>query len=114
MITLGISKVRDDGGYTTNEYRVFWLENGRYNEDKSSYHDDPEDAVGTLIATMARARELGYEVQITKAGYTLKLVAKYRPGFLISEARLALRSRGHDVVLDANQLGQHYESFEEV
>ncbi len=83
MVKVGISKVREAGGYTTNVYRVYWVENGHYNEDKSSYHDDPEDAVGTLLSVLDRHPE----TQLTEARYTLDLVAKYRPDFLLSEAR---------------------------
>ena len=82
--------MRDEGGYTTDEYRVYWIENGRFDEGKSSYHDDQEDAVGTLIAVLDRHPE----TQLTDARYTLDLIAKYRPDFMLAEVRRIMHESG--------------------
>ncbi|KKL19553.1 hypothetical protein LCGC14_2464330 [marine sediment metagenome] len=77
MVRVGISKVRDDAGYTTDEYRVYWVENGRYDEGKASYHDDPEDAVGTLVAIHRRQSELGQDIEISEAKFTRNLMRRF-------------------------------------
>lgn len=44
MIVLGITKKS-----ATGEFRVFWQQDGRDQEWKSYYTDDPRDAVDTLV-----------------------------------------------------------------
>ncbi len=77
MIKVGISKVRDDGGYTTDEYRVYWVEDGRFDEDKASYTDDPQDAVDTLVSVYDKYARLGADIAITKAKFTRDLMERF-------------------------------------
>jgi len=49
----------------TNEYQVAWYEDGKYNEDKTYYTDDLEDAILTSKAISEEALEHGYpEVEV--------------------------------------------------
>jgi hypothetical protein len=86
MITVGITRKSE-----TNEYRVFWRENGVDSEDKAAYTDDPQDAVFTAIATIRRAREYGYNVELSNAKYTIAMFVKHAPEFLVEERRWPVR-----------------------
>ncbi len=77
MIKVGITKTRDGGGYTTGEYRVYWMENGRYDESKASYTDDPQDAVDTLVAIHRRHSDLGEDIAISDAKFTRDLMRRF-------------------------------------
>ena len=59
MIVLGITKVKDTG-----EYKIYWKENGRYDEAKAYYTDDLEDAKSTFIDILFRAQQAGYDVRV--------------------------------------------------
>ncbi len=72
MVTLGITKVKD-----TREWKVFWRENGRLDEGKAYYTDDPEDAAKTLWAMAGEAQRGGREVEISNSLMTRSLVRKY-------------------------------------
>lgn len=87
MIELGITKVKDDGGYTTDEYRVFWKEDGRYNEDKSYYTDSPDDAAGTLKMLAQDLGSMGSGFRISDAKMTSSLMNKYEPDWYFSFLR---------------------------
>ena len=83
LIKLTISRLPD-----TREYRVNWFDKRyralekpksifRYNEDKSYYTDDPEDAVMTLKSTAVEARRAGYTVQVGGTASTRRLISRY-------------------------------------
>jgi len=59
------------------EYRVFWKENGRYDESRTYYTSDPADAVYTLIDTLERAQASGKNVVVSNALTTQSLLTKY-------------------------------------
>ncbi len=87
MITVGITKKA-----STGEYRVFWKAWGRDIEDKAYYTSDAEDAVYTLIAILKETLDLGLPIKMSDARYTIDLVARYDPGYLIAEARRAAQA----------------------
>lgn len=85
MVTIGITRKAD-----TDEYKVYWRENGRYNEARTYYTDDPEDAVFALIDIIERSREAGEDAEPSNARFTLDLISRYNPGYLIKETRKAI------------------------
>ena len=87
MITVGITKK-----VSTGEYRVFWKAWGKDIEDKAYYTPDAEDAVFTLMATLESTLDLGLPIKMTDARYTIDLVARYDPGYLIAEAQKAIQA----------------------
>ena len=46
----------------TGEYKVKWLENGKYSEDKTYYTNDYQDALDTLRAMENEAIRAGYKI----------------------------------------------------
>lgn len=58
-LVLKIRKVSETG-----EWRVEWWENGRYDEEKTYYTDDYEDALLTAKAEAGAARLEGYVVEV--------------------------------------------------
>lgn len=90
MIKVGISHDRN-----WQEYRVYWIENGKYDEPKTVFISDSdenaaEEAVNTLLDILKRHPE----TQLTDAKYTLNLIAKYRPDALLEMTRRTLREQG--------------------
>ena len=47
----------------TDEWRVEWWEDGMYDEDKTYYTDDYEDARGTMRLIAEQAHREGYQVE---------------------------------------------------
>jgi len=70
MITVGITERQ-------GEYRVFWRENGRYDESSAYYTDDPQDAVFTLLSMVERAQEMGKDIEVSNAKRTQDLLTRY-------------------------------------
>lgn len=68
MIEIGVSKV-----YSTGKYRVWWREDGRYDEAKAYYTDDAEDAVVTLLDIQRRYPS----AYISEGVYTRGLLNRY-------------------------------------
>jgi hypothetical protein len=58
------------------EYRVFYSVNGRDDEAKACYTNDPQDAVGTLKAVAKSTPN----ATITDAKYTQKMLRTYGGG----------------------------------
>jgi len=86
MIKVGISKDRETG-----EFRVYWIDAGRYDEPKTSYHDDPDDAAGTLLHVMNHYPE----VVMSSSVLTTSLMMRYFPDatrHLASQGRVERRS----------------------
>lgn len=71
-VTLGIDKLPETG-----EFRVSWIEDGRYNEDKSYYTNYEIDAVGTLLSQVKDEIVRGSKVSISGNKLTSRLVRKY-------------------------------------
>ena len=74
---------------STGEWLASVNKNGRFYEPATAYVDDPEEAVDTAIATIKLYRKNGHRAELSNAQATLKQVSKYRPDFLIEEARAA-------------------------
>lgn len=76
---------------STGEWLTSFNKNGRFYEPATAYTDDPEEAVANAIASIERLRKLGHRAELSTAQATLKQVSKYRPDFLIKEARAAAK-----------------------
>ena len=50
-------RIKFDDGF--EEYAVQWYDNGTYNEDKTVYTDDREDAIATAKTQLDRYNRLG-------------------------------------------------------
>ena len=72
---------------STGEWLASVNKNGRFYEPGTAYQDDPEDAVNTAIATIERTREAGDIAELSDAIATREMVQKYRPDWLLKEAR---------------------------
>lgn len=79
---------------STGEYRVFWKDNNRFDEPKTYYTDDLEDAVNTLITIYEEGKSQGLDIVISDARSTVDLISRGRPGFLIGETRRVLEEKG--------------------
>ena len=73
-ITIGITY--DD---STEEYRVFWKEDGRDIEAKAYYTDDPEDAVQTMNSIVRQALDSGIEPKVSVDAETRRQIGEYVP-----------------------------------
>lgn len=87
MIKLKIVKNLEAG-----EYIIKWYEDGKFKEGPTCYcggldKDDQKDAVYTTISMLQTARKNGKQAELNNDKYTVGLVSKYRPDFLIAEAR---------------------------
>ena len=76
MVVIGITKKPETG-----EYRVFWKENGKDNEAKAYYTDDPQDAVNSLLSILERQEGIWPTkvVHVSDARTTQNLLGKYEP-----------------------------------
>lgn len=61
----------------TDEYRVSWYIDGKYDEAKSSYTTTKEDAVGTLLHEKEWARSHGFTLEPSNQ-FTQKMVMEIR------------------------------------
>lgn len=71
----------------SDEYKVYWKEDEKYDENKAYYTPDLEDAVSTAVKMIETARVQGLQVQLSGAQFTTRLISIYRPGFLIDEIK---------------------------
>ncbi len=72
MVTLSIKRKPE-----TNEWKVVWVEDGKYSEAKTYYTDDPEDAVGTLRWLLTDYAAKGVDVEVSEGKETSRLMEKY-------------------------------------
>lgn len=98
-VTIGITKNPEFG-----EYKVFWNEGGRLNEDRACYDTDPESVVDTMIAQVRWAQRNGYNVKISGARPTQDLLRRHKEYLGSPEGRdlnpigVPLPVRGHRVI----------------
>lgn len=71
-VTIGITKRP-----ATGEFVVFWKEGNKCDEGKACYENAQKDAAGTLKATAKWAKKKGYQVKISKAVATERIMKKY-------------------------------------
>ena len=76
MVMIGISKVPG-----TDEYRVYWKENGRDSESKAYYTDDSLDAVGTLLNISTRNEVKGIPTKVSGDRTTSSLIRHWNASF---------------------------------
>ena len=55
----------------TDEYKVRWMENGKYSEAKSYYTNDYQDALDTLRAMENEAIRMGYKVKVEERHHSI-------------------------------------------
>ena len=75
-IVIGIQKRLEDEG----DYRVFWRKDGKDDEGKAYYTNDPEDAVGTMVA-LSRSPKLSgtYEkIEISQDKKTMGFLSRFQ------------------------------------
>lgn len=77
-------KVKKDSEW--NEYLVICMNNGKANKDLTYHTDDAQDAADTAVATIET-----YPAELNDDKYTVKFMSKYRPDFLIAQARKAIK-----------------------
>jgi len=56
-IVVGKVKLKLEKDKGTGEWVVKWIENGKFNDDKSYYTDDKEDAIGTMKDMATRIKK---------------------------------------------------------
>lgn len=72
-VKLGISRDSEWG-----EYRVYWIDDVEgYDESKTSYHDEAQDAVDTLLFNLGRYPE----ARLSKSQLTRNLIKRYHSEF---------------------------------
>ncbi len=103
---------------STGEWLASVNIDGKFAEGPTAYTEDPEDAVNIAISTIEQYRRQGKQAELSSAQATLKQVSKYRPDWLVSEARRAagqvasnpgartFASEGHNVLGDIVQEGE--------
>lgn len=91
MIKLKIVKNPEAG-----EYIVKWYEDGKFKEGPSYYtggldKDCEIDAVYTAIGMIRTARKNGKQAEFNADKYTLRIVNKHRPDFLVGGVRTEIQ-----------------------